>query len=305
MKGIWLRTSLVLFSAVFTAGVLWLSQGCNYQIPSLAAAVATPQATNVVSNFTNGSLKMNPSLKGADGGYFQQITYGGAPGLTNMINNSLQPNILEANPGNGSSVYAVHLYGAQYDYCATGLGSSTYPAFFLYGFLSNDPVKHYLFDLSPFTGVKFDINIKIDDGVVLGTQNTTKTQDGAYQRMFAIGVAQQTPPTNDPGGICPPSFSSNCYDYYWGDSSAFPGPGSGWSPVSFLFSNLTTSTWGVNLGALTDPCNGTINYSGVSLPCPSSGSMLTQALFLIWKFGDNGACHNVYVDFWVDNVAFY
>ncbi len=307
MKGIWFRTLLVLFFAVFTAGILWLSQGCNYKIPPLAAAVATPQPNNVISNFTNGSLVMNPSLKGFDNGYFQQITYGGAPGLTNMINGSLTPKILETNPGDGSA-YAVHLSGAQYDYCATGAGSSTYPAFFLYAFLSNNPVKHYKYDLTPFQGVSFNINVLPDDGVILGTS----TQDPNYQRMFAIGVAQQTPPTNDPGGICPPPFGGgggNCYDYFWGNGTALPSSlvGAGWQPVTFLFSQLQTAGWGaLSISSLTTPCNGNITYTtGPPLPCPGSGTFETEALFLMWKFGDNGGCGNDYTDFWVDNVSFY
>jgi hypothetical protein len=274
--------------ALFVLSISWISQGCKGTLPAIPAIVPTPFPSGVISNFGNGSLNMNQTLENGDGGYFTAETYGGAAGHANMIDGSNNPNILYPNPGDGSA-YAVHIYGAITDTTPTG-----YPDMALYGFLKNNPSNlpnSEWYDLNfagapvTFTKIRFDMNIGADD---------TNTQ-----KLFAIGSALEVPSTTAPGGTCPPNFSNNCFDYWWsnyGSGNSFTNTtyptgagikGHGWQPVTIAINTLNSNGgFGMSTGIIT-----------------SNPAYKQQALFLIWKFSDNGA-GNSYTDFWVDNVQF-
>ena len=280
----WMGFSLFVAAAFSTA---WLSQGCLSHLPTLASVVPTPLPSGVVSDFDNGTLNMNPNLLGSATGYFQTL----ATGANNIVNPPSPPapptpcptppptntSILAANPGDGSH-YAVHVYGPQYDPPPT-----TYPAFNLYGFLKRDNANPY-YDLSLFTHVQFDFNIPfytVCGGVTTGDNNP--------QKRFAIAIAPQVPPTTDAGGTC--LNSANCYNFFWAPGN-LPNT-TGWQTSTFALTSLTT-----------DPYYG---YALSTSPTPFGARPTdwTTALFLLWKFGDNGAGSTTNVDFWVDNVKFY
>ena len=296
MKKSWIGFGIL---ALFVLSLSWISQGCKGTLPAIPAVVPTPFPSGVISNFGNGSLNMNQTLENGEGGYFTAETYGGAAGHANMIDGSNNPNILFPNPGDGSA-YAIHIYGAITDITPTG-----YPDMALYAFLKNNPTNlpnSEWYDLSfagspvVFTKIRFDMNIGADD---------TNTQ-----KLFAIGCAPEVPSTTAPGGTCPPNFSNNCFDYWWynygspGNSftnTTYPAgiQGHGWQPVTIAINSLSSSGgFGLYTGAIT--------ATGTGQPAP----YIQQALFLIWKFSDNGTVppgHTndwSYTDFWVDNVEF-
>lgn len=277
--------------------VVWFSQGCQGTLPNLPAVVSTPLPQNVISNFSNGSLIMNPTMLNGKNGYFLPETYGGAAGQPNMINGSNNPNILVPNPGNGSA-YAIHVYGQQTDPVPT-----SYPAMEVFAFMKNDQSNPY-YDITPpayggtfpYTGIRMDIKIlpySTAGGVTVGDNNS--------QKRFGIACGPMVPPTTALGGNCPPDFSSNCYDYFWACSNTGtiinlpttnPAVNGGWQPVSFLFAtNFKTDTFG--------------NFKNTKIFQNSNNFFSSQVLFLLWKFGDNGAGSTTYTDFWVDNVQFY
>ncbi len=260
-----------------------LSGGCKGTLPAIPAVVPTPLPSGVISDFSNGTLNMNPTLLNGDGGYFLSETYGGAAGHANLIDGSQNPDILIPNPGDGSA-YAVHIYGPQTDPLPT-----TYPAMEVFGFMKNDAANPY-YDLTQtsFTGIRFDVKIlpySTAGGVTVGDNNP--------QKRFAIASAPMVPPTTDQGGTCPPNFSNNCYNYFWTSANlpaTNPAVNDGWKPVSFLFSSFKTDA-------------GYGNYQNTAFL--SNPMFEKQVLFLLWKFGDNGAGSTTYTDFWFDNVQFY
>lgn len=289
MKKTWIGFSLL---AVLVFSSVWLSEGCKGSLPAIPAVVATPLPSSVISNFNNGSLNMNPTLLNGDGGYFLSETYGGAAGHPNMIDGSNNPNILVPNPGDGSA-YAVHVYGAQTDPLPT-----TYPAMEVFGFLKNDssnlPSSDW-YNITqppagsfPYKGIRMDVKIlpySTAGGVTVGDNNP--------QKRFALATAYTVPSTTDQGGTCPPPFSTNCYNYFWIPGNlptTNPAVNDGWEPVSFLFSSFKADS-------------GYGNDSGDTFA--SNAIFPQQVIFLLWKFGDNGAGATTYTDFWFDNVEFY
>ncbi|HTC20143.1 MAG TPA: hypothetical protein VK859_04795 [bacterium] len=269
--------------AALVAALSVLSEGCKGNLAAVPAVVPTPQSTAVISNFNNGTLNMNATLLNGDGGYFLSETYGGAPGHANQIDGSTNPNILVPNPGDGSA-YAVHIFGTQTDPLPT-----SYPAMEVFAFMKNNASNPY-YDLTqtPFVGIRFDVKIlpySTAGGVTVGDNNP--------QKRFAIACAPMVPPTTALGGTCPPSFSTNCYNYFWTAANlptTNPAVNGGWQPVSFLFSSLKT-----------DGGYGKYQSTGFT----ASPVFAQQVLFLLWKFGDNGAGGTTNTDFWFDNVQFY
>jgi hypothetical protein len=216
-----------------------------------------------------------------------------------MINGSNNPNILIPNPGNGSA-FAIHVYGQQTDPIPT-----SYPAMEVFAFLKNDPQNPY-YDITspanggtfPYVGIRFDVKIlpySVAGGVTTGDSNP--------QKRFAIACAPMVPPTTAFGGNCPPNFSTNCYNYFWCPGNlptTSPVINNGWQPVSFLFSQFRTDAGYGNFQ------NYYLNFSNFNGNAITGNNFFTsQALFLLWKFGDNGAGGTTYTDFWVDNVQFY
>lgn len=244
----------------------------------------------MVSDFSQGTLNTNPSF--STSGYFSPQATGGAPGLTNMIDGNLNPNILEANPESPSgSAYAIHVWGTEYDY--TGNPPNTiptqYPAFQVFCYLKNDTNNPYT-DLSGFTGIQFLVNVEPDD-----TNETPTTTTG--QRRFAIAIAPQTPAATAPGGTCPAPFSANCYNYFWAPTKlpkGTPAVNNGWVTYSSLLNNLTM-----------DAGYGTNPLIPAAVKFNANPAYAKEVLFLLWKFGDNGNGKTTYTDFWIDNIQFY
>ena len=270
-----------------------LSQGCSGTIPAIPAVVPTPLPSNYISAFDRGTLQVNPTLLNLNGkgGSFVPETYGGAAGHPNQINGSNNPNILvplTSQNGNGSP-YAVHVYGAQTDPPPTN-----YPAMEVFCFIKNDQSNlpnsawyDMTFAGSPVTysGIRFDYKIlpySTAGGVTVGDNNS--------QKRFAIACAPETPSTTAPGGTCIPPFSTNCYNYFWAPAllPTNPAVNNGWQPVSFLFTSLKTDS---GYGLFQNLTMNALNES--------------EAIFLLWKFGDNGGGSTTYTDFWFDNVQFY
>ena len=131
MKKQWFWLGLGAFG--LAAVPLWLFQGCASNPPPLSSIVPTPLPVNMVSNFHDGSLFVNPALSNGTGGYFTAETYGGAIGLNNEIDGSVNPNVLLIRPDTGQ--YAIHLYGMEYDTPA----NTANPAMELFCFLKNNP----------------------------------------------------------------------------------------------------------------------------------------------------------------------
>lgn len=271
------QLGLGLGALVLSWAFLCLFQGCNSVVPPVTSVVPAPLPVSVVSNFHEGSLQVNPTLTNGTGGYFTAETSGGSIGHTNMINNSASPILLYPRADTGQ--YAVHIYGTQTDTAPTG-----YPSMELYGFLRNDPSDPsdpYIYDLSSFTGVQYDIMIGADDTNVA--------------RWFEVGVSQNTPPTANPGGSCQPPFSSNCYNYF--NQNIPVGPGSGWQTVQVLFSSMN-----IRFSAgdgLAGPLTGSVVINGKTVTFES------QALFLLWQVSNNGNTHSTYTDMWIDNVELF
>ena len=291
------KLTLTLTMAVMAVtAVLCLNQGCAGKIPVVAAVIAKPLPPNYISDFNGGTLNMNPNLLGSSTGYFFPETYGGAPGHTNMINGNVKPVILVPNlfpslaPVAGSS-FAVHVSGPQSDPSPT-----TYPAFSVFAFLKSDASNPY-YDLTPFTGIRFDVKIPANPNPAAPNASAWAVTigDNNPQKRFAIATMEEVPPTTAPGGMCPPDFSANCYNYFWCTAPSVlptaPVTNNGWQPVSFLFSTLRT-----------DSGYGTALPGSTAL---SASNYRQHALFLLWKFGDNGGGMNSYTDFWFDNVQFY
>ena len=165
----------------------------------------------------------------------------------------------------------------------------------VFGFLKNNPTNP-IYDLTqtPFTGIRMDVKI-----LPYSTAGGVTTGDNNPQKRFAIGVAQEVPPTTAPGGTCPPPFSNNCYNYFWCPGNlptTNPAVNDGWKPVSFLFGALKTdSGYGTAI-------NGNTALTAMDI----GGQPYTQFAFIsLWKFGDNGVALNTNTDFWFDNVQFY
>jgi len=257
---------------IMLLALVCLSVGCYSKVPPLSAILAPPLPPDVISNFESGSTDMNPALQGSSSGYWLDNTY---PSY-NVINSMfvVSNTVPDATD---SSKYAIHIYGT-----LTDKGDCTYPAFELQGNFKNDPSSPYL-DISSFTGIQFQMNIGADDT--------------CPQRLFGVGTAETV--NGIAGGTCTPA--SNCNNDFWSGTPGSNGPyggvgGSGWSIYSYTWAQLQPNPY----------------YGPVLNPTTLSGTNLTTALCLLWKFGANnngqttcgGPVMTYTVDFWIDNVQF-
>ncbi len=294
MKKEWLGWGLGSLALAFMT--FFFFQGCTSSVPTVSSVVPPALPVDIISNFHEGSLLVNPALTNGTGGYFTGEVTGGVAGHTNMINGSLNPIILVPRPDTGQ--YAVHIYGEQ-----TDTNPTEYPAIELWCFLRNnpnDPTDPYIYDLSQFpTGIQFDINILPDD------TNTA--------RWFQVGITANTPAGADPAGICPPPYSANCYNYF--NFNLPSGSTSGWKHMTLPFSSMKirfspTGSDGLTTQALSAPA---ILYGQpVSVNGQPVASFENLGLFLLWQFSNGGPSPppgapgvSTYTDFWVDNVQFY
>ena len=275
---------------VLAALPLLLFQGCRNSPPAATGVVPPPMSANTISDFPAGTLNVNPNLTNGKGGFFTAETNGGTTGQPNEIDGSVNPNILY--PRADTGLFAVHIYGTQTDTIPTG-----YPSMELFCFLRNNPGYRgdpYLYDLSGFTGVQFDMLVPPDD---------TNTQ-----RWFEIGISLDTPAGTSPGGTCPAPYGSNCYNYFnlGGPSGqVVAGTSTSWQHVQAPFSNMIIrfTPGAPNPVGLTtaDNLTGSMVVGGQTV------SFESQALFLLWQFSDGGnpPGSTSYTDYWVDNVEFY
>jgi hypothetical protein len=143
-----------------------------------AAKVIVPAAQKVVSDFEDGSNRMNPQLYGAPEGSWMAYSYAG---------NTVNSPFVVSGGANGTKM-AAHLFGN-----LINKGDASYPAFVLAGRFN--PGGY--FDASAFSGIRFYYKCPSDDN--------------ASARRFAIPIAGTVPPSA--GGTC----SDNCYNHFGKD----------------------------------------------------------------------------------------
>jgi hypothetical protein len=167
------RTKLVLLFAVF------FCQGCQNNFPTASSIVAPALASNVVSNFAEASLKVNPTLTDSAAGTFIDGSYG----FSSDSGLVFAPPLASASgPYTGGSPYALHLFGNYVDY-----GNSGYPAFEIECLPRvNASYPNNMFDLGSLNGVSFWWNQGLDDN--------------ANQIFFCLVTARIAPPSI--GGDC-------------------------------------------------------------------------------------------------------
>ena len=238
--------------------ILWLQEGCQGSYPPIAVMVVTSTPTlmpDVVSNFETGGTAVNSNLTGVNGypGSFSANTYGGSP--PNTINNPF----IVSNPGDGSN-FALHI--------STSLSSTgAYEADQVFCNLKSPGASSPYFDLTPFTGIRFDFKLGADTNPASG-------------RVFGIPIDITTVPSS-PGGTC----TSQCYNNFQVNLPA--GQNTAWMPLTFTWSQFAEA-----YNQLTPPQNQFSNH-------------LTRALQLEWSFSPNAAIvTTTTTDFWVDNVQF-
>ncbi len=156
----WLGFSFILTGLFVTS--LWLSQGCTGKIPPLAEIIPTSTPTlppDVVSDFENGSINVNPGLTNSYNGYWSDATYGGPAAAPNTVNSPFVVSNTVAD-ATDSSNYAAHLGypGGPLTLIAVG----GYEADQLICHPVNNVSNPY-FDATPFTGIQFNYNFPPDD----------------------------------------------------------------------------------------------------------------------------------------------
>ncbi len=201
------RIKLVLLFAVL------FCQGCQNSSPTLSSIVAPALSSNVVSNFTEASLKVNPTLTDSFKGFFQDGSYGYKTDNGLMF---MPPLFSATNPDPSGSPYAMHLFGTYIDY-----GNSTYPAFELECFPRSDG-KY--FDLSGFTGLT---GIKFDW--------CTGPTDNSKQYFFCLVTARIAPQSIGGDGTCGTPGNVPCYNYL---GNGLFGTGGNWIPMNLSFAGM-------------------------------------------------------------------
>ncbi|HUO56637.1 MAG TPA: hypothetical protein VMV05_00525 [bacterium] len=134
-----------------------------------------PKGGNVISDFEDGSKRINPNLFGGSGGSWTTITWD---------NNTVPSDIIVPGGANGTKM-ACHVFGTLIDH-----GNASYPAFTLQGKFKNSG----FYDASAFTGIRFYYKCPADDNV--------------NKRRFAIAIAP-TLAAQD-GGTC----VNDCYNHF-------------------------------------------------------------------------------------------
>ncbi|MGH7739104.1 MAG: hypothetical protein ACREL1_03050 [bacterium] len=194
------KYTLHALAAIFLIGLGLGSQGCNQNQPITTAVLAEPLPVTVVSNFSNASLNVNPTLTNSKRGNFLDGTYG----------YTTDSGLILSTPPAGDpsdSSYALHLFGTYTDY-----GNGAYPAFELECFLRDD--QSY-FDASGFTGIKFDWNCPSDDN--------------SQQRFLCLVTARIAPQSIGGDGTCGTAGAVPCYDYF---SLTLPQTGGTWQSIT-------------------------------------------------------------------------
>jgi hypothetical protein len=198
----------IVFLALAGLGFL---QGCKPNVPLPSSILATPLNSNVVSNFKNASLKVNPTLIDSSQGVFLDGSYAyltDSMGLTTPLASA-------TNPDPSGSPYAMHLFGTYLDY-----GNGGYPAFELECFPRGGGGYY---DASSFTGIQFDW--------------CTGPNDNSNQRFFCLVTARIAPQSIGGTGACGTGSNVPCYDFL--GASLF-GTGGNWFALNIDFASMQT-----------------------------------------------------------------
>jgi len=316
------KKALLLGWGVVLASALWMVQGCTTNLPPMGAVAptATPSLPDsVVSDFENGKVEVNPTLRGVlnpvwnvatpstgqegtegtatlGNGSWRASTFGGDP--PNTLNGGLSVDScnvatnpcfilpIPASPPSlavNNSRLAAHLFGDLFI-------TTRYESHQLICMMRNSSQNPY-FDASSFSGIQFDIYISSADN------NTVP--------VFQIGTDKTTPPSSGVGGLCV-GPSSSCYNHYtynlsnlgtdpmddpFGERAPLAGPDCS-APCRDTWVRLTLP-W-IRLNTTFGPYVGPLSAS------------LRKIVLLQFQVNNNlPNPSNNYTDFWVDNVQFY
>jgi hypothetical protein len=260
------------WAVILNAG--WMMEGCNGKIPPVAALVPTAAPTlapNVVSNFEDGTINLNPNL--------YKKTSGTAP--VTFLPISSNPTAPGSNTGVWSALPAINFIfpgGANGTAMAGHLsaGPTILSGYTPYELTAvPNPTGAYDLSGSPYSGIKFYWN--------------TTSNDNMQGRWFICPVASQLPP---PLGDCP-GTGGGCYDTYKVSLTTNSNPvTTGWVPVTISFASLGQAGWGYpQVGTLTSSYNGVPNLSRIE--------------YFQWEEDPNNIPNTYTVDFWVDEIQLY
>jgi hypothetical protein len=274
---------LVLLVPLMAAGAAFLGQGCVQSVPPLASVVATSTPTfppDLVSNFEDGSVKVNPNLENGRNGYWIARTYGGAGatlvsgGVTtvttgNQVNEPfVVPNAVP--DATDASRFAAHIFAPL---IAAGAYESDQLACYPLGGAAEPGYPYY--DAGAFPGgIRFLINVPADD---------TNTY-----RVLQVAI-DQTLPAGEPGGACAPTTVCSCYNHF---EAALPaGSTAGWVAISHPWSDFTVPS-----------CPGSVTPAGLDKHLDRI--IFLQFLFSSGSQGSTSSPVSTTTDFWVDDVRF-
>jgi|SRR5581483_5957879 len=268
--------------ALAAFALVW-AEGCQTKLAPVGvySAPATTPNYSLIANF-DGNLNTPPDPSNQTNTYLYEIGGPGnvivAPGPWNVVNNftGINKNGVPYETGNiaitgggpgGLSDNACHIWGVVND-----TGDGTYPAIELSATLDTTPPVTPVpagqksgYNMSFFSGVKFEINILSDDT--------------ATARYFYVPTTQEAAP---PAGTC--TATTGCYNYF---GYTFTSATNGWVPISKNFTDLKTS------------------YGIQPNPASLTGINLQEVTGLLWSEGNANGGKSVVVDFWVDDVYFY
>ncbi len=236
---------------------------CENRLPADRSYPVNPPNYTMIMDFEHGG-NVNPTLLGATPGGVSKILWGGGGlNLTDIL--TLPHPILilpvPASMSNGSPT-AVHVVESFTDF-----GDSQFPS----NQLRIKPAGLGYYDVSPFSGVKFMLNIQ--------------PGDDALKRRFAFGVAQTLPfDDSDSGGACDNS-NNGCNNNF---GAMLDNTNGAWVTKSYLFSDLTRESFG-----------------NATSPSTFSGIHLKQIIRIVWEEGRNNSPGVCNVDYWVDQVEFF
>jgi hypothetical protein len=259
MKSLSDRAALLAVLALALLGA-W---ACENRLPADRSYPYNPPDYTTIINFESGD-NVNPTLLGATPGGVSKILWGGGGlNLTGIVT-APHPALILPVPGtmpNGSPT-AVHVVES-----FTDKGNSEYPS----NQLRIKPAGLGYYDLSPFSGIKFMLNIQ--------------AADDALKRRFAFGTAQTLPfDDSDSGGACDNS-NNGCNNNF---GAMLDNTNGVWVTKSYLFSELTRESFG-----------------NATTPSTFSGINLKQVIRIVWEEGRNNSPGVCTVDYWVDEVEFF
>jgi len=263
---------LILTGAIII-NAAWMLQGCNGKIPPMATFIPTAAPTlapNVISNFEDGTINLNPNL----------YRKSAASQPTTFLPVKLNPTAPGSNTGVWTALPAVNFIfpgGANGTLMAGNMsaGPTILSGYTPYELTAvPNPSGSYDLSGSPYTGITFWWK--------------TTASDNMQGRWFIAPVAAQLPP---PLGDC--ISGGGCYDTYKVSLNPYSNPvTTGWVPVTVAFSSLLQAGWGIpQVGALTSSYNGVPNLSRVE--------------YFQWEEDPNNLSSNYTIDFWVDEIQFY